>query len=624
MSSPAPDSSLSPTQFRQTWRVVTWAGMFGAAYYTLCVTGAPRVKFLTEIGASPFHFGLIATIGSLAILFQLFGGLLTNHVSRRKPVWMAVALTHRLIFAGVLAAPLLFDSTGGRILCVMIVLALHDGIAQLGAPMWLTWMSDLVPADAMNRHWGGRQRVTTLSIILTSILIVFAFDYFESSGRIILGFMLIGGLGIAVGVADVLLFLKVPEPPNEYDLSRRFHEILLQPLLDRRYRAFVLFSAYYWFSVMVAWPFFTLYMVDFLGVSSRMTQLILAAGPLGILLATRFWGLMCDNYGQRPVLQLTIIGKTLFPLAFILAPPNEAAAITILAMAMFLDGLIDGGVLLALQGIMLKHSPRLNRSMYVAATQFFSLGVAGGIAPLLAGWGIDAMQGRTVQAGPYLLGGFHLAFLISLLMRLGAFYLAAKLNEPLAMPLGKLLRHMLTFKLLRVSRLLWTLSEAEEADRRVEAARKLGELRSPLAIRDLIHALDDPAAAVREAAGDALTRIAAAETTGPLAEALINPTSPIRPQAARLLGRIGDLDSMKALLTSLEDVDPAVLGEVVDALGQIGDWSAILPLIMLYDRVEDPDLSHRIVDAMMRLSESESEEETLALLSNSRPSAVRT
>ncbi|MBT7167005.1 MAG: hypothetical protein HN904_29760, partial [Victivallales bacterium] len=48
-----------PSAFRRHWRVVTVAGLLGMTYFRCCLIGAPRTKFLKELGATERHFGII-------------------------------------------------------------------------------------------------------------------------------------------------------------------------------------------------------------------------------------------------------------------------------------------------------------------------------------------------------------------------------------------------------------------------------------------------------------------------------------------------------------------------------------------------------------------------------------
>jgi HEAT repeat protein len=172
---------------------------------------------------------------------------------------------------------------------------------------------------------------------------------------------------------------------------------------------------------------------------------------------------------------------------------------------------------------------------------------------------------------------------------------------------------------LGVVRWVYRLIESPHEEVRLRAARILGGLKHPLAIRELIQALGDESVAVREAATKALGRIGDSEAVEPLAEALINPNSGIASPAAAALGRIGGVDSLRALLANLRNADARTLGAILDSLDRINDSAAIVPLICLFNETGDEQMNVRIAATLGRLGETESTEAVLQLLRERRP-----
>ncbi len=618
------DWRISTADLRQAWRWVTWAGLLGSVYGLFCIGGAPRIKYLTELGATAFHFGLIAGLGAFAIVFQIASSILTNRVARRKPPWMVITISHRLLFLPVLLAPVLFDTTGGRLAWIILFFFLHDALAQMSGPIWLSWMADLVPRDSMTRYWATRQRFILAMNVVAMIILAFVFDHFERTGQIILGFTILAAVGVALGVTDILMFLPVPEPPNERSDERDLVKSIGEPLRDRGFRPFLYFIGYYHFAVFLVGPFFGLFMIEHLGLSVRTVQLLGIAGAIGVVVSSRFWGLLCDTYGYRPALQILAASKVLTPLLFLVAPRYPAVGIPLLAFVVFFDGLVNSGFGLAMQGVLLRSTPRRNRSMYIATANFFAVGLMAGIAPVLSGRLIDFVNRRfTLDLGVYVLSGYHVVFGLSVVMLLGAYRLASRIQETGNVPLRVILGQFTRLDTLRVTRWIYRLQESDEEGDRVKAARRLGELRNPLAIGELINGLQDSSRKVRNAAADALGRIGLADATEPLARALFDPESGIQPRAARALGRIGGAGSLKALLNNLRNQDNKTLMETVDSLGRIGDSAAIVPLICLFHDVEDERVRKRIAAALGRLSETPSAEEVMGFLLDRRPLAQK-
>lgn len=126
---------------------------------------------------------------------------------------------------------------------------------------------------------------------------------------------------------------------------------------------------------------------------------------------------------------------------------------------------------------------------------------------------------------------------------------------------------------------------------RARAARILGQLREPLALRPLIDALKDPDDWVRTGAATALGSLLDPAATGPLITCLRDAHPSVRAAAAEAIGQLRDLSATESLLPLLQDVQASVRAAAARALGRIGDSITIEPLIGLLD---SPDREVRI------------------------------
>ena len=427
---PAPEAAATPN-FKRSWRIVTVAGVLGMMYYRCCLMGAPRTKFLVELGATPFHFGLISGLGSLTMACQLLAGVWSNRLRRRKPVWMTLFILHRLSFLGVLAAPGLFHNTASRLWWIIAILCLHHALLNLGDPLWLSWMTDLVPKERFNRHWGRRQRVITIGSILTQIGIALWFGSYEAHGQVIRGFILLGLLGVSLGIIDILLFSFVPEPEHQQHRAVSLVKIFAEPFRHRSFRPFMVFQIYWTFAIMLAAPFFPVYLIGELGFSALSVQMLLVVHAVGMAAVSGRWGRMCDTHGYKPVLQFVAFFKFLVPLTYILLPPVFPLAFPVLLVLFTLDGMLNAGTNLALKGFALRCTPRRNRAMYIATITFLSMGLAGAVASMLAGSCITPLtKAFTLHWGPYTFSGYHVVFIASCLLRAGGIPVALRLHEP--------------------------------------------------------------------------------------------------------------------------------------------------------------------------------------------------
>jgi MFS family permease len=592
---------LSRLELRRSWNIVTFAGMLGITYYSFCILEVPRVRFLTELGATPFDFGVIAALASFAIVFQLVSGVWSSRMGSRKIPWMIMTIAHRVIFLGVIAAPILFMGDRARIWWIIGILFMHDTLIHLGGPMWMSWMGDLVPEKTMNRLWGGRQRLVTAVNIVSALIAAAVIGRFEGRGQVIAGYSLLAIAGVIVGVIDILLFWLIPEPPQEKTEPQPLLRTMLEPLKDKQYRPFIWFMLYWYFVMMLAAPFFTLYLIKSLGLPSFYVQCITVFNLVGVVATSNFWGRVCDSYGNRPVLQVALILKPLTILPFILVPATPSIAIPIFAVTQLFDGALNAALALSIQGIMFHASPKKNRAMYIAAINFLAVGVAGGFAPLISGW---IIQKYTDFSLPFLfreLNIYNMVFLVSVGLRVVALYFAARVPSRRMTPVRVMVKQVFDLRIFRLLRLINQLESSKSKAARIRAARILARLHSPLALGALIETLEDPSRSVRRAAISGLGKIGNDEAAQYLALAIQDRNPRLQSPAVRALAKIGSLRSMQTLLDNLQALDKTALLWTIGHLAQTGDKAAILPLIRLRDRVEDAEVKKCILDALGRI-----------------------
>jgi MFS family permease len=601
---------VSGDELRRAWRIVCWAGLLGSLYGQFCILAAPRNKWLIQLGATATDFGLIAGAGAFAIGFQILGAHLTNLLSTRKLAWMIVTISHRLLYAGIVLTPFLFDDVHTRMMWILAFVFLHDALAHTSVPMWLSWMTDLLPRDSMNLYWAQRQHFITAVTTVILVVMALGFDVFEKRGMVLLGYTVLASVGIVLGVIDILLFIWVPEPRHQPLRGEPFWSTLLEPVRDSAFRRFLVFMAYWNFSIFVAAPFFTPFMMKNLEMSSLMVQMISIVSSIGVVVGSNYWGLLCDLYSFRRILQLLAIGKIAAPACFLVALPHAHWSYVLLCILMFFDGFLNAGAVLAPQGVMLKATPRRNRTMYIAAVNFLSLAFGATLASVATGKFIDWVDSFGPKAiGSYQITGYHWAFVMSTLLRIGALPLSRRLTEDHGASWKELLRAALSWKAFAVARQASKLQLSESEFERYRATVKLGRYRTPLAIPALVKALSDSSLVVRKGAIDALAVIGSPEVVEHLAAALFDTKSELHARAAHALSRLGQPRSLRALLKGLQASDPRVLRVTIKSLARLREPAALVPLISLYHEVSDESVRALIADALAKIAGVPSVEE---------------
>jgi HEAT repeat protein len=350
----------------------------------------------------------------------------------------------------------------------------------------------------------------------------------------------------------------------------------------------VVFMGVYNLSLTLAGPFYSLFMLEYLKMPYSAIQLCVSLYMLINLAATPFWGYLIDKYGCNAVLRLSGLALAGALPFWVVAQPGQAGLIF---AAHFVVGLTLAGVSLAPMNLLLKLGPESERQM-VNGFYYGCNAVGSTLAPLLGAQIMDAAQSWQATVGGVTLTNYHLLFALALTLRFVAPLFLSLAPEP-----GEVPAHRVAWQLLSSSPLttffhLFRLRLTRDVTARAATERRLGMLRSSLAVDDLVEGLNDPSPTVRR-------------------------------EAARALGEIGDEPAAAALLAQLERGDEDLLPEVMESLGKTGDERAIPPLLqVLRDPGQDHAVRRAAALAAARFDTPEVRAALLALLGSEAPTRL--
>ncbi len=264
-------------------------------------------------------------------------------------------------------------------------------------------------------------------------LAVAAFLVLRSGLNIEAGYAVLTCLGTLCGVADLLLFHKIAEPPVVRVPSPQLRQVLAAPFRNKNFRRYIRFMCYWNFAAMAGAPFISMYLLEDVGMDLFRVLLLWTISWVGGAMFSRTLGRWADRYGTRPVLVVCVASKSANMLALLLTPHDPDIAFWVLAPFFMLDAAQNAGILIANNGFMIKHSPSENRTMYIAATQALA-GIVGGVTSIAAGWIMSHLAGHTWQMGQWSIGHFQVMFASSILLRWFALLLVRSVREPNAHP----------------------------------------------------------------------------------------------------------------------------------------------------------------------------------------------
>lgn len=418
---------------RRQLGLVTIGGCL-AMVYVSCVNSPFTTNFFRDLGTTDFQFGLLTGLPLVALALQFVGAYLqiSGVVEKRKPFFMVMLIGCRLLFLPIALLPLLMPCAPGAVwvLPFILFITISGGMNHLATPMWLSWMSDLVPRRVLNRYWAERQRFMQL-VWTAAYLAVAVFALYGEKLPIRQAFAMLVGVGLIAGIVDIILFLWVKESPPTRVETVGLLPMLTEPLRDTNYRRIIISSTVFSFATMFGAAFMQIYVLKELHVPVWKANLMWCLIGIGGALISRTWGRLADRHGQRPLLLSVIVAKPWVALAFMLATPENA--FWMLSIVLFFDSMANTGYVIAMNGFMLKATPQETRAMFVAATHAIN-GIAGGLGAILGGVYLRWVGDVRFEFAGREWGHYHLLFLVSFSIRLACVRLAVRIREPASTP----------------------------------------------------------------------------------------------------------------------------------------------------------------------------------------------
>lgn len=292
--------------------------------YTSLMVGAGEnflAPYIIFLKASNLQLSVLSSVplllGSIA---QLAGVWITEISGSRLKLIMQCVLAQALVW---IPAALLYGAlgSGSRTVWIVVVLyALYFITGSLGAPAWSSLIGDLAPPDTRGQFFGIRNERGTVVMCLTLLGaggILQAFTEVDLRG---LGFFVLF-MGAFVARMFSLHYLSLHRDlPFHIDPKSRFSYLdFLKRSPRSNFARFVFFISAMSFSVMVAGPFFSIYMLNVLHFSYFVYTLTTVMMLATMFFTMRYWGWMTDKYGNRNILRLCSAGVTVCPFLWLIS-----------------------------------------------------------------------------------------------------------------------------------------------------------------------------------------------------------------------------------------------------------------------------------------------------------------
>ncbi len=345
--------------------------------------------YALALGASTSLIGILAAVGSLLAALSMWPGAF--FAEKTKQYKFIVLLTGgglgRLAFLILVAIPWL--ATGSVALAlVFLVATLRGFFGSVAMPAWNAFSAQFVPIQLRGRYFSSRNFARQAAGLAMAPLVGFAIQRIGG----LEGWQVAWLMAFLMGMAASGFFLRIPKeagmPPRE---TRQQTPVRgASALRDRNFLWFVGASGLFHLSVMLAGPFFSVYLVKELGASMLWVGITAAAAPLAGMIAQPVVGRLNDRLGAKWLLVASGLAIPILPWFWIIAAePWHIVFLNLAAAALW------AAYLLGTFNLVLALAPPDKRPSYSGLQQgmvFF----ASFLGPLAGGFLIGAFGFQTI------------------------------------------------------------------------------------------------------------------------------------------------------------------------------------------------------------------------------------
>lgn len=389
-----PSEHLTPEELKKGLRLVILDGLATEAMVVF-TAGSILTALALGLGASNFQIGVLAAMPTFTNIFQLLTIWLVQRFNNRRAIAVICSSLARTPIVLIGLIPFLF-SAGTSLYTLLLLLFLHYFFGSVSGASWNSWMKDLIPNDMLGAYFSRRTRITQTLNVTLSLGTALIADYVKNNFpgheiELYTSLFLLGGI---FGLSGVIALYRTPEPQQILEKENIFG-LLKRPFRDRNFRRLLLFNACWIFSLNIATPFVTVYMLRTLNVPLSWIIGLGILSQLSSIFSLNVWGKYIDKFSNKNVI---LICAPLYICCFItwalIAKDSSfPVKMAVLGAVHIVTGLSTAGINLSLSNIGIKLAPHGQAMIYLSCKNM-AVALAAALAPLLGGLMADYFQYR--------------------------------------------------------------------------------------------------------------------------------------------------------------------------------------------------------------------------------------
>ncbi|MDF0675314.1 MAG: MFS transporter [Nitrospira sp.] len=273
--------------------------------------------FALLLHATPFHLSILSAIPQLLGTWAQLVSVKVCHwfSSRASQVFWGI-IGQSVAWIPILALPLLWPHQGPWLLIAAV--AVYFTFTHFTSPVWNSLITDLLEPNERGMYFARRARTIAMTSFVALCLAGALLSFFEQQQLLWVGFAVMFLIAGLCRSASALLLRKVSDlPPHESSSNPTGFLVFLRTDMSENFRRFLLFSGLMHSAVLVAGPFFVIYLLQDLHLAHWQYGTWLAAGIIGQFLTLPAWGQFGDRFGNKALLSFTGLLVAFLPMLYL-------------------------------------------------------------------------------------------------------------------------------------------------------------------------------------------------------------------------------------------------------------------------------------------------------------------
>lgn len=372
--------------------------------------GPLQTVYLTYLGFTAFHIGIVMAIPYLALLVQVFIAFAMQKWHNRRLFMTLFATVNRALWVATGLIPLFFPNDAWTPVYIALWL-ISQTAAQAAGVIWTTLMADVVPAPIRGKYFGIRNTIHWFVVSATLLIGGQIMEWLPGAR----GFTVLFAVSGACVVWNSWTLSRYPNPPFQPSENGRSLRMLSRPFADRRFLSATIFISVFILLQNVVVPLFSYVMLEIVKLRTGEVTMIIMLQNIVMMISYYYWGILNSRFRTSTLLLWT------FPLiAAACALWSGMAIMPALLVLVLVHAVLGFGLagynLLAFN-FLIGDTPSSERPIYIAVFSALT-GLAGFVGPTLGGWLYDL-----AESGPEWLQSYGITAFAGLsMLALGALF----------------------------------------------------------------------------------------------------------------------------------------------------------------------------------------------------------